>query len=343
MPKGRLRAREGDLILTKDGLFFDVKGYVHPPGRVVAFLRYLPSGAGGRLLSGGRYVKVYDLRERWKILEEKYPGYIFYDGVFHARLQGVPEAEVKALYEPRRRLEEILASGGRGIEAEAAEMAKTLAEESGCSTGDLGVTGSILAGLQLESSDLDLVVYGFKQAVKVREALSSLLEEGREFEPCDDETLYRIYKARGMDEALSFEAFRENEGGKALQGKFRGRDYFVRCVKDWGEVDEAYGDKIYYPEGRARIEATVVDDGESILTPCRYRVSGVKTLLGRAAAVSEVSSFRGRFCEQASAGDRIEAEGKLERVVDRRRGEESYRLLLGENPRDFMIVKGKGR
>lgn len=341
MVSGPLRAREGDLLLTKDGLFFDVKGYVHPPGRVVAFLRYLPSGAGERALAGERYAKVYDLGERWKILEERYPTYIFYDWVFHARLQGVPNDSIKALYEPKRKLEEILARGGGGIEAEAAEMARAIAERSGCSTGDLGVTGSILAGLQLESSDIDLVVYGLKQALKVREALSSLLEEGKEFKPCDEEALYRIYKARGMDKALSFEVFRENERGKALQGKFRGRDYFVRCVKDWGEVDEVYGDKIYYPEGRARIEATVVDARESVLTPCRYAVSRVKTSLGRATAVTEVSSFRGRFCEQASEGDRIEAEGKLERVVDRRRGEETYRLLLGEDPRDFMVVKGR--
>ncbi len=48
----------------------------------------------------------------------------------------------------------------------------------------------------------------------------------------------------------------------------------------------------------------------------------------------EVISFRGRFTEQASQGERILARGRLERV--RSEGSEYYRLVVGEGPRDVL-------
>jgi predicted nucleotidyltransferase len=51
----------------------------------------------------------------------------------------------------------------------------------------------------------------------------------------------------------------------------------------------------------------------------------------------EITSFRGRFCEQAREGERVLARGKLEKVVVRE-GEVYYRLPLGGRG-DSMIVK----
>lgn len=43
-----LKAREGDIIETKEGIFFDVKGVIHPPEKVVAFIRFIPNIEGDR-------------------------------------------------------------------------------------------------------------------------------------------------------------------------------------------------------------------------------------------------------------------------------------------------------
>ena len=43
-----MNAREGDLIEIQDNVIFDVKGLVHPPNRVVAFIRYVPDPNGNR-------------------------------------------------------------------------------------------------------------------------------------------------------------------------------------------------------------------------------------------------------------------------------------------------------
>src|SRR5262249_61438269 len=40
------RPKERDFLETSEGLLFWVVGYLHPPGRSVAYLKYTPAGAG---------------------------------------------------------------------------------------------------------------------------------------------------------------------------------------------------------------------------------------------------------------------------------------------------------
>ncbi|MGB9135589.1 MAG: hypothetical protein WCC63_08450, partial [Candidatus Bathyarchaeia archaeon] len=89
----------------------------------------------------------------------------------------------------------------------------------------------------------------------------------------------------------------------------------------------------------AKIKATVTNDSEAIFTPCRYSVENVRLLGGKGGeAVSEVASFRGRFCEQARTGETVIAQGKVEKVR-RKDGETFLRLLLGNEPSDFMALE----
>ena len=72
--KDHARAIEGAFIESFEGLIFDVKGLVHPPDRVIAFVRYYLHEKGDRIRSDGRrYFKLYDLRERYHFLEKYYP------------------------------------------------------------------------------------------------------------------------------------------------------------------------------------------------------------------------------------------------------------------------------
>ena len=52
----------------------------------------------------------------------------------------------------------------------------------------------------------------------------------------------------------------------------------------------------------------------------------------------EVVSFRGRFCEQARKGEKIVAQGKIEQVT-KEDGTTYYRLLIGNEPTDYLIPK----
>jgi predicted nucleotidyltransferase len=139
---------------------------------------------------------------------------------------------------------------------------------------------------------------------------------------------------------MTFGDFVKHERSKVLQGKFRSTHYFIRCVKEWSELEEAYGDKEYYPTRRATVRATIASDDDSIFTPCTYQISDVDVIGGDTSHVpTQITSFRGRFCEQARTGDRVVAVGLLERVVDEHG--EQCRLIIGEAVRDRLMVVEK--
>jgi len=330
------KAREGDFLETDDNLIFDVKGIVHPPDRVIAYLRYIPDEKGSRTRLGIRYRKVYGLRGREAFLRKKAPIYLYFDPVAHRRLQGVPRERIKVLYEPKKKIQQLSARKSLDQMGEdALELVNLLKSTAGLPSTRFGISGSLLVDLHDENSDIDLIVYGVRESHKVLEALKesqckTLLERYNEA------GIRRLYGARSMQNAMSFTKFLMHEKRKLLEGRFRRRNYFIRCIKDWNEVEEKYGDRHYYPSGSSIIHGAVDDDSENILTPCVYGVSRAKVLRGKRRAVpSQIVSFRGRFCEQAFQGERVRARGRLERVVDR--SGEWYRIVIGESPSDYLI------
>jgi predicted nucleotidyltransferase len=331
-----MRAREGDFIESSDRLLFDVKGLLHPPDRIVAYLRYYPDNRGARFRNGVRYVKVYDLTKRRLLLEKRWPRYLYYDEIQGRALQGVPRDSVRAVYLPKRRLMTLLRSRREDApEASAARLAKVLARESGLPLDCFGISGSLLVRLHRRDSDLDIIVYGATSARRVQRALYNLMEENRVFHAYDARDIRRLYLRRGLRDALTFRDFELQERRKLLQGRFLSHEYFVRCVKNWGESTERYGDARCVPMGECAVSAEVADDEESLLTPCRYMLGHVEVLGGDpTCAPREVISFRGRFAEQAKKGERVFARGRLEKV--RSEKSEYYRLVVGEDPRDVL-------
>lgn len=335
-----VRAREGDFIETSDGLIFDV---LHPPNRVIAYLRYVPDGRGTRERAGTSYRKVYPLYARAKLLARRWPEYLYYDPYLNREVQAVPQGKVKEHYLPTEKLTELRRLGKiNQLERFALDMAETLSRESEISASQIGVSGSILVGLQTPNSDIDLLLYGTDAAIKCHSKLRSLLSDrSLGFRPYEERDMRKLYAQRGLEAALSFETFAIHERPKVLQGKFRGADYFIRCVKEWDELRENYGDKEYHPIARVTVHATIDDDSESIYTPCTYQIVDVKvTSWARHGAPTEIVSFRGRFCEQVRKGENVLAKGTLEQVVGERGV--SHRLVIGEDPRDCLMAVGRG-
>jgi predicted nucleotidyltransferase len=336
-----MKAREGDFIETCGNSFSDVKGLVHPPGRIVAFIRYFPDEKGGREKDGTTYGKVYSFSERYELLKRKFPKYFVYDRVFDETLCEVPEHEIKKRYDPIKKLSQLRTSKSLDLlEEEALHLIEKLKERSNIPWNAFGISGSILVGLHKAGSDLDLIVYGSDNCRRVHSELRELLKEsGSLFKPYGADELESLFGFRSKDTIISLKDFVRTESKKAFQGKFARTDYFVRFVKDWSEIHEKYGDVRYKNDGYAKIKATVEDDSESIFTPCKYRLQGATILDGpKHVGISEVASFRGRFCDQARNGDSIVAQGKVEKVTDLKKNREYYRLLIGNKPSDYMIV-----
>ena len=331
---------EGYYVESTDGLLFAVKGLVHPPEAVVAYLRYAPDSDGERKRDGVRYRRLYKFEEQEELLRKEYPSYLFDDPVFGERLQGVPKERIRLIYDPCLKLAELRRQEGLDeLEEKAVEFADLLVGRAGVPESSIGISGSILVGLHTPRSDVDAVVYGSEHCRAIHGALRGLLDESRgEVRRLNGNEMRELYASRSQDTPMSFEDFTWLEERKVIQGRFRGCEYFIRFVKDPAEVGESYSDRRYTSLGQATIEATVTDTNEAIFTPCTYSVQDVRLVDGlEVGGLREIVSFRGRFCEQAKEGERVIAKGKLERVAARE-GEVYHRLLLGGRG-DSMTVK----
>lgn len=332
-------ALEGFALETLDGLIFTVKGMVHPPDRTIAYLRYIPDPVGDRQRGDTRYRRVYHWEEQRLALQARHPSYLRRDPAFGIPLPEVPGRDVGTVYDPRRRLSELSERGPIDpLEETALALADLLTDRADIPSGALGLSGSLLVDLQGPDSDVDVVVYGEEESRAVHRALRALLEEpsspvrrphGRE--------LAAVHEMHRVDTPLSFSDFARLQERKVNEGRFRGRQYFVRFVKRPGQTTERYGDPRFEPLGSASIRARVENHRDAIFTPCRYAVVDVTFSEGDPVSdLREIVSFRGRFSEQAKTGEWVLARGGLERVIPRN-GPSFHRLTVGGGPGDYLL------
>jgi uncharacterized protein len=336
---------ESFYLETLGRLFFAVKGLEHPPDRWIAVLRYAPDPAhGDRMKAGESYRRLYHFAEQEQFLQECHPQYMAYDPVFHMILQSVPRSAVQRIHDPRSRLQELVQKPAMaGTEADAVAFARLLQETAGIPWSGMGISGSLLIGLHADSSDLDISVFGEQNCYRVYRALDKLLENrsGSELNRLDKQGMDELYVERSADTHMDFDEFLRLERRKVNQGRFRNRTYFIRFIKNAFEAEPIYGQLRYTKLGRIEITASIAADREAIFTPCRYLLSNVRSLEGRELTnLSEIVSFRGRFCEQAATGESVIASGALE-LIQNSHGRAWQRLLLGNSPEDRMILRRK--
>jgi len=332
------RVREGDFVETSEGLIFDVKGLVHPPDRAIAFLRYYPSPSGNRERGGQKYAKVYHLAERFDMLRQNYPQYLYRDSVFGRELQGVPESSIRRIYRPGEALARLRALAVRdALQQDVVTFAELVQKASRVPVESLGVSGSVQVDLHIPSSDIDLIVYGQKAGRAVQLALRQAhLDPEQGIAGYDLDSYGQVYNLRWSGSGIPIETMFEVDGPKAMHGVFGGHQYFVRAVVDWTENHEQYGQRKYHQLGQSRARCRIAGAADSVFTPCSYEVDRVRILQGtKARNVREIVSFRGRFCEQAEQDDTVIVNGMLEEV---RTDKESWtRFLLGDDPQDILI------
>jgi predicted nucleotidyltransferase len=311
-------ALEGAAVESRGGLIFTVKGVAHPADRVIAYLRYVPDPNGERVRGRERYRRVYSGADQQEALRALGLCYRTDDPELGVPVDAVPWADVVRVYDPRERLSRLRVVGPDGpLPADALALAELLRVAAGVPAAALGLTGSLLFDLHAASSDIDLVVYGEGACRKVHAALARLLNDpSSPVERPRGEELAAIHAVHSEDTPLSAADFARLQAGKVNEGRFAGRPYFVRFVKLPAEVPEIWGDPRFEPLGRALVEAQIVDARDSLFTPCRYAVADVRSLDGVPAdEMDELVSFRGRFADQARAGERVRAFGAVERVT----------------------------
>ena len=93
---GMRRPKDRDFLETVEGLFFCVVGYVHPPQRYTAYLKYTPASAGkwarGEVAYRRElpYYHVRHVRRTLEWLETAHPDYLWTDPTTELRFSHVP-------------------------------------------------------------------------------------------------------------------------------------------------------------------------------------------------------------------------------------------------------------
>jgi predicted nucleotidyltransferase len=333
-------ALEGAAVETRDGSLFTVKGILHPPDHIIAYLRYVPDPRGERERGRDRYRRVYSSAEREAALRARNISWRIDDPALGVPVDAVPWTEVARVHDPRARLRELHARGPSDpLETDALALAALLREASGAPRSALGLTGSLLLGLHTPASDIDLVVYGDRECRRVHAALSRLLDDPTSAvaRPRGEE-LTAIHAVHRADTPLSADDFARLQARKANEGRFAGRPFFIRFVKLPADGRERWGDPRFAPAGEALVEARVTGDRDAIFTPCRYALDEVRSFGGAPVDdLGEVISYRGRFAEQARIGHRVRAYGALEHEIWSD-GRETLRLVVGSRAGDYLLA-----
>lgn len=288
-----MRLRIRDFFETKEGWIFAVSDYCHPRG-LRSLLRYVPDKMGEREAGGRRYRKM-DFDIAFQFLREHRPDWV-------ADLHEVPPEDVARIFSPSMALKAVAERDAR-----VKKIAETLAE-SGIAWQQMGITGSMLVGLQGPGSDIDLVVYG-PAWWKAREILASAKSKGK-IGDLDESTWRKIYSKRKPE--TDFEEFLVHERRKGNRGMIDGTYFDLLFTRDWDQIEMQPAGR---PAGSGIIEAKVENADFAFDSPAIYRLDHPE--------VKEIFCYSHTYAGQALVGERIEAKGVLEET------ERGLRLVVG--------------
>jgi hypothetical protein len=290
------------------------------------------------------YTKIYDLSKRYSFLELHFPQYLFSDPQGRGLLQAVPNSFCSKIHNPCLKLQEL--SQQRVDQKDSIvnlvkAFTKQLINYTEIPSEVVGVTGSILVGLQTEQSDIDIVIYGRKNGLKVYQIMETLFQETI-MNRYTIEELKNLWKNRGQKNQLSFDNFKKIELDKQLQGTFRGTEFYIRLVPFLGENKEKYDQTLIRSAGMVELEATVSDNSNSIFTPAIYELTDIRIINSNQPfdefSLKRLYSHRGRYCELVKKGAQVRIKGKLEEIKIGTKPS-FFQVYLGTNKEEFFVKK----
>jgi uncharacterized protein len=283
-----LPVRLRDFIEDEDGWLYAVSAYDNDD-RIACVLRYVPEPGGERVNSSGRRYTKYDFDEAYALVAKRKPQYA---GLLHR----IPHTDVKRVLKPDLEIGRIAADHPR-----VGKLVRLFALPE----GTVGCTGSLLCGLENESSDIDMVVYGkhwFTAQALVRQGIRDGGIEG-----LSDGMWRKVYEKRKP--GITFDQFVLHEERKWNRGQIGGTYFDILYTRSYDEirgVPSGQGTVI----GKMTIEAKVKDASLAFDNPAVYEVEHE--------SVSRVLAFTHTYSGQALAGETIEACGVCEQHGDER-------------------------
>jgi predicted nucleotidyltransferase len=281
-----LPVRLRDFIEDIDGWIYAVSTYDNSE-KIGCVLRYVPDTRGERVSSSGTRYKKYDFEDAYAFIARHKPQY-------SDLVQRIPHQDVKRILKPELEISHIADNHPR---------VQKLLDLFGLPAGTIGCTGSLLCGLENETSDIDMVVYG-KHWFTAQEQVRQGILKGN-IDELSPEMWQRVYEKRKPE--ITYDQFVLHELRKWNRGQIVGTYFDILYTRSYDNLKSA-------PTGRGKIigrrviEAKVTDALLAFDSPAVYEVEHE--------SVSRVLSFTHTYSGQALAGETIEACGICEQHDD---------------------------
>lgn len=347
-----LRLRDRDAIITKEDLVFRVFGYTHPPEGYICDAEYalaeiFRSENPKAYRTDGKQIfyKFYE-DEGWNFVEKYFSEHRVFHGPLDKKVVGVKHRNVVEVKFPEKKLEIFFKTEPKDELVKALQkVLETVAAYSGLLIRNFGVFGSLLHGFyHPRFSDIDLIIYGRRNVVRLRETLQELYESKNSLFVNEFESDNWVKGKRWRFRNLSPEEFVWHQRRKLIYGIFndktskRAIKVEFEPVKEWNEIQNEYGEiKKITSEGWAKALLRVKEDSDGFFMPSIYQVEPVEAIDGsKIGDVKQVVSYIEEFRMQAWKDETVYVEGNLEKVETTRGS--FHQITLTYGPRYYEQV-----
>ncbi len=289
-----------DFIETAEGLCFAVvQSGVEICGRyekVLCFLRYIKPDN-----NINNYWQKVNTEAANAYLERHFPQYLYHSAILDADMHGVETGKIVRHHQPKQRLQELLVNLQRDqVEQDLFDLC-ALFTQNNLDVSQVGITGSLLIGVQQLASDLDLVFYDRELFHKARAITADLIER-HQLHMLAEKDWHESYARRSC--TLSLEDYVWHERRKFNKALINGRKF------DLNLVVQPAGHTIsnYKKCGAIVVKSKITDDRYSYDYPALYAIDHEEI----GTAVCFIATYTG----QAVAGETVEISGLLEQADD---------------------------
>jgi predicted nucleotidyltransferase len=127
-------------------------------------------------------------------------------------------------------------------------------------------------------------------------------------------------------------------------GYFNKTRFSVHPIRSEDEISNNYGLEKYIYVDLIKIRAEVKDISESMFIPAKYVIDNVEVLKGKNIDdIKQIISYEGLYCDILLKNEKIEAFGKLEKVINLKNTDKTYhRLVIGTfeaDSRDYLVYE----
>ncbi|WP_262963703.1 hypothetical protein [Methylobacter psychrophilus] len=278
-----------DFIETAEGLIFAVVAAGTEQGKVLCFLRYINDGNLGWKKVATESANAF--------LKERYSQYLYYSLVLDAHLHAVAIDRIVKHHQPRQRLQQIMQLNQLdAIERDLFQLCELL-QQHGLDLTQVGITGSILVGVQKSGSDIDLVCYGRTVFHQCRAITRTLIAQ-QQLQELNDTDWRQSYERRCCE--LSFTEYVWHEQRKANKAVINGRKFDLNFIDD-----SIHSEGTAYQKCAAvTLQCIVIDDTHAFDYPAEFKIDHED--------FDAIVSFTATYTGQAVNGETVEVSGIVE-------------------------------